>query len=386
MNFLKLAFRNAGRSPLRALLTCLAVGTSVVAFLLLRSISAGWTERVAQTPNNRVVTRNRIGWDQSMPVHYAEEVRKIPGVKRAMGGRWPNFKNPANDKVWFGATAVQAVPFVAMHYELVFPDEQKRAFVADRRGLLVARELAEKFGWKLGDTVHLKGTFYTGDWEFHVSGIYQSSRHGFAHNDVWFHWEYLNEGLPKADRDCIDVISAEIHEPSEGASIAKAVDMHFDPSDVQTFTQEDQAMHASLIGRFGAILDALDFMSVLVLGIVLLIVGNTMAMGVRERTQEYGVLRAIGFGPADVRLLVLAEATVLGLAGALVGLALGYPLVEMPISRALEKSMNFAPLAVPLDAALIAVGAGALLGFGAAAVPAIQAGRLEVVEALRQVG
>jgi len=219
-----------------------------------------------------------------------------------------------------------------------------------------------------------------------VSGIYQSSRHGFAHHDVWLHWEYLNEGLPKADRDRIDIVSAEIHEPNQGASIAKAVDMHFDPTDVQTFSQEDQAMNASLIGRFGAILDALDFMSVLVLGIVLLIVGNTMAMGVRERTQEYGVLRAIGFGPVHVRLLVLVEATVLGLAGALLGLALGYPLVELPISRALEKSMSFAPLAVPLDAALVATCAGALLGLGAAALPAIQAGRLEVVEALRHVG
>jgi len=386
VNLLKLAFRNAGRSPLRALLTCLAVGTSVVAFLLLRSISAGWTERVRQTPNNRVITRNRVGWDQAMPVHYAEAVRKIPGVKQAMGGRWPNFKNPAKEGAWFGATAVQAEPFVAMHYELVAPPEQKQAFIADRRGLLVARELADEFGWKLGDTVHLTATSYGTDWEFHVSAVYQSSRHGFAHRDVWLHWDYLNESLPKGERDRIYIVSAEILEPSQGAEIAKAIDMHFDSGDVQTFSQEDQAMNASLVARFGAILDALDFMSVLVLAIVMLIVGNTMAMGVRERTQEYGVLRAIGFGPADVRTLVLAEAALLGLAGALLGVGLGYPLVEMPISRALETSMNFAPLEVPLDAAFVAALAGVVLGFGAAYVPAAQAGRLGVVEALRHVG
>ena len=386
MNLWKLAFMNARRSPLRALLTCVAVGASVVAFLLLRSLSAGWTERVRQTPNNRVVVRNRIGWDQSMPVHYAEEVRRIPGVKRAMGGRWPNFKNPTKDAAWFGATAVQAAPFAAMHYELVAPPAEKSAWVADRRGIMVARELADEFGWKVGDTVHLVGTFYTGDWEFHVRCVYRSSRHGFAHRDVWFHWEYLNEGLPKNDRDRIDIVSAEIHDPSQGAAIAKAIDIHFDSADVQTFAQEDQAMNASLVGRFGAILDALDFMSGLVLALVLLIVGNTMAMGVRERTQEYGVLRAIGFGPKHVRALVLGEAALLGFAGALVGLALGYPLVQLTISSALEESMKVAPLRIPLDAAFGALVAGAALGLGAAAFPARQAGRLGVVEALRHVG
>ncbi|HEX6765339.1 MAG TPA: ABC transporter permease [Polyangiaceae bacterium] len=386
MNLAKLALKNAWRSPLRALLTSLAVAASVVAFLLLRSLSAGWTERIRQTPNNRVVTRNKIGWDQSMPVHYAEEVRHLPGVKHAMGGRWPSFKNPAKDAAWFSATAVEAEPFVAMHYELVAPAEEKRAFVADRRGLLVATELAQEFGWKVGDTVHLVGTFYPGDWEFHVSSVYRSSRHGFAHRDVWFHWEYLNEGLPQADRDRIDIVSAEIYEPNQGAAIARAVDMHFDSADVQTFSQEDQAMNASLVGRFGALLEALDFISVLVLALVLLIVGNTVAMGVRERTQEYGVLRAIGFGPAHVRKLVLLEATLHGLVGALLGLALGYPLVEVPISRALEKSMHFAPLSVPLDAAALAVLAGAVLALASASVPAHEASRLGVVEALRHVG
>jgi putative ABC transport system permease protein len=386
VNLAKLALRNAWRSPLRAFLTSFAVGSSVVAFLLLRSLSAGWTERIRQTPNNRVVTRNKIGWDQSMPIGYAEEVRHLPGVKHAMGGRWPNFKNPAKESAWFSATAVEAAPFVAMHFELVAPADEKRAFVADRRGLLVAQELAREFGWKVGDTVHLQGTFYTGDWEFHVSSVYRSSRHGFAHRDIWFHWEYLNEGLPKADRDRIDIVSAEIYEPNQGAAIAKAVDMHFDPYDVQTFSQEDQAMNASLVGRFGAILDALDFISVLVLALVLLIVGNTMAMGVRERTQEYGVLRAIGFGPTHVRKLVLVEATLLGLMGTLLGLVLGYPLVQVPISRALEKSMHFAPLSVPLDASLAAIVAGALLGLASASGPAYRASRLGVVEALRHVG
>jgi putative ABC transport system permease protein len=381
-----IAARNAWRSPVRGFLTVLAVAITLVAFLLLRTLSANWTDRISQTPNNRVVTRHKIGWGQAMPVHYAEVIRGLPGVKHAMGGRWAALKHPTNDRVWFDATAVFAAPFVAMHYELEAPAEQMRAFVADRRGALVSVELAEAYGWKAGDVVHLKGTEFPGDWEFQVSAVYRSTRHGFAKRSIWIHWDYYNERLPVEERDLINIVSAEIHRPNEGAGIARAIDIHFDEMDNQTYSQEDQAMHASMVGRFGAVLRAMDVVSLLILGVIVLLLGNAMAMSVRERTQEYGVLRAIGFGRTRIAVSVALEAMVLGLVGGVLGLLAAFPVVERGVSRFLETNMDFWPLHVPLVAALGAPVLSVVLALVAACIPAYQASRLGVVEAIRHVG
>jgi putative ABC transport system permease protein len=313
-------------------------------------------------------------------------VRELSGVKYAMGGRWAALKNPKNERVWFDATAVDAAPFVAMHYELEAPAEQKRAFVADRRGALVSAELAEAYGWKAGDVVHLAGTEFPGDFEFHVSAVVRSTRHGFGKRAIWIHWDYYNERMPVGERDLIHIIAAEIHRPDEGAGIARAIDIHFDEMDNQTYSQDDQALNASMVGRFGAVLRAMDLVSLLILSVIVLLVGNAMAMSVRERTQEYGVLRAIGFGRGRIALFVVLEAMLLGLIGGALGLAAAYPVVERGVSRFLETNMDFWPLHVPLEAALVAPLLTSLLGLFAACVPAYRASRLEVVEAIRHVG
>lgn len=367
-------------------MTAAAVAVTLVAFLLLRTLCANWTDRIEQTPNNRVVTRHKIGWGQGMPLNYVQDIRAMPGIKHAMGGRWASLKHPVSDGTWFEATAIQAAPFVAMHYEIDAPAAQKRAFLQDRRAALVSLELAEQYRWKVGDVIHLKGTEFPGDWEFHVAGVYRSTRHGFAKRAIWVHYEYYNERLPLSEQDLLNIVSAEIYQPNEGANIAKAIDVHFDQLDHQTYSQEDRATNASIVGRFGAVLSAMDFVSLLVLSVILLLVGNAMAMNVRERTQEYGVLRAIGFGRGHVIGFVLLEAALLGLAGGAVGVALAYPIVERGVSRYLESNMGFWPLRIPVFSTLAAPLISAVLGLVAAAIPAYQASKLQVVEALRHVG
>jgi putative ABC transport system permease protein len=385
MGFSKLALANLRRTPFRAGLTATAVAITVVAFLLLRSVSAGFTRRVEQTPVSRVVTRNKISWSQPMPVRYAEEIAQLPGVRYAMGGRWAEFKHPKSS-AGFGCSAVQAAPFIAMHYELVSPPEQRRAFVDQRDGIFVSEDLAREWGWRLGQLVHLTDVQSRRDWQFTVSGIFKSTRYGFGDHSIWIHWEYYNESLPREERDKISVVSAEIFDPKQGGRIAKAVDMHFDERHEQTFSQQDQALHASLLGMQGALLEALDILSLFVLFIIVLIVGNTVAMGVRERTGEYGVLRAIGFRPAHLGALVLGEAAALSLLGGALGLVLSYPLVEFPLSRLMHERIGVPPLDVPFESAVAALAASVLLGLFAAGFPARSAARLEVVESLRHVG
>jgi putative ABC transport system permease protein len=385
MSLYRLTVRNARRAPVRAGLTVVAVAVTLVAFVLLRTLSAGWTDRIEQTPNNRVVARHKIGWASSLPVHYTNTVRKLPGVNTAMGGSWVGFKLPTDDSVFFQSMAVDAREFVDMHYELSAPAEHKAAFVAERRGALVAAELAEERGWKLGDELHFKGRDIPGEWDLRVSAIVKSTRAGFGQRAVWMHWEYFNETLPPAERDKITLISAQIDNPADGARIAKAIDIHFDTESEQTFTQEDKALNTAIVGRFGAMLSAMNVVSMLVLGVVVLILGNTVAMSTRERTREYGTLRAIGFMPAHLAAFVIGEAAALGFVGGGLGLLLGYPLVEGPLSRYLEEEMRVAPLRVATSDALAALLLGVVLGVIAAGIPALRAARLEVTQSLSHV-
>ena len=385
MGLIRLILRNAGRAPVRGALTVAAVAITLVAFVLLRTVSAGWTDRIEQTPNDRVVTRHKIGWASSMPVRYTEVVRKMPGVKTAMGGSWAGLKLPADDSVFFQSFAVDAREFVDMHYELAAPPEQKQAFVADRRGALVSAQLAAERGWKVGDELHFKGRDYPGDWALTVSAVVKSTRAGFGQRAVWLHWEYFNETLPERDRDLISLISAQILDPAEGARLAKAIDIHFDTEAEPTFSQEDKALNTAIVSRFAATMDAMNVVSLLVLGIVVLILGNTVAMSTRERTREYGMLRALGFMPRHLVTFVLGEAAALGAVAGGVGLGLAYPLVQGPLSRYLEQEMRTAPLRVSSGDALAALLLGAALGLVAAGIPALRAARLEVTESLSHV-
>jgi putative ABC transport system permease protein len=386
MSLLRLALRNAGRAKVRAALTVLAIAISLVAFLLLRSVSAGWTRQVEQTPNNRVVARHRVGWSQLMPVHYRAEIAAISGIKQATGARWAELRAPGHESTYSDVTAVHAKTFVDMHYELVSPPEQKAAFANNRRGLWASTEVARDFGWQVGDNVFLKDIAFGNLIGFEVSGLFESTRHGFAQRSVWIHWEYYNETLPLEERDKIHIVSAEVFDPARSASLAKTVDLHFDSQDIQTFTQDDQALNASLVGMAGALLSAMDVVSVLILGIVVLIIGNTIAMAVRERTPEYAVLRAIGFGSWQLGALVSLEAMLLGLMGGGLGVLLAYPLVESGLTRYLSETMDMAPLVVPHQATLTALGSSVALALLAAALPAYRTTQLEVCQALRDLG
>jgi putative ABC transport system permease protein len=384
--FTGLVLQNAKRSPIRGSMTIVAVAISLVAFLLIRTVSAGWTEQVKETPNNRVVTRHKLGWLSTLPIHYVETVRGLAGVRRALAFRWGLMRLPIDKTVEFESAAVEALPFVEMHYELKAPAEQKQAFVENRQGALVSVELAKELGWTVGDIVHFKNGAFPSDIVLTISGIFESARKGFARRAIYFHWEYLNELLPEAERNRANMLVAEIIDPRQGARIATSIDIAFDQGDSQTLSQEDQAVNAQIVGEFGAILSALDFVSVLILGIIVLILGNTVAMTVRERRREYGTLQALGFLRRHILAFVVGEAALLGLTGGVLGLLIAYPLVGQAASRYLEESMRLAPLHISVNSALLTVIIGVLLGAMAGIIPAYHLTRAQIVASLRGVG
>jgi putative ABC transport system permease protein len=386
VRFSQLVVRNLRRSPLRAAMTVLTVAIMLSAFIFPRALVEAQEENIRQTPNNRVVTRAKLGWTGWMPKAYADRIREVPGVRHACPNRWAAFKLPGQDRKFFQAFAWDEAPCMAMHTELVAPPEQRQAFIADERGAFVSDILAQEFGWKLGDRVIFESRQFPGTWELTISGIYHSVREGFGQRSVWVHYDFFNRGLPREEQDKVAFISSEVVEPNQGGRIAHEIDAAFEATPFATLSLEDRVLAQANLGSFQAILTALDVVSYLILGVVMSIVGNTVAMNVRERTHEYGVMRAIGFGARSLCALVLGEAALLGVLGAGIGLAISYPLFESVVSRVLQEAMNFPPIVIPRRVAWLALTLGAALSLLSGLVPMLRVGQLRVTDALRKIG
>lgn len=384
--FSRLVVRNFYRSPLRAGMTVMTVAIMLAAFIFPRALVEAQEEQVRQVPNDRVNVRPKEGWSGSLPVRYADQIRELPGVRRAYATLVPALRLPGNEKVRFASKATDMEPFLAMIDELEAPEDQKRAFLADERSAFVDETLAAEQGWKLGDRVVFESRIYPGKWELTIACIFRSLREGFGKRTIWLHYSYLNRTLPKDKQDRASWIVAQMSEPNTGGRVAQEIDAHFDAAPNQTLSLEDRVAAQANLGNFRAILTALDVVSYLILVVVMSIVGNTLAMNVRERTHEFGVMRAIGFAPRQLGLLVLAEAGLLGLLGAAIGVGLSYPLFENLVSHALQDAMSFPPIVIHGRVAWLAVALGIGLSMLAAATPVYRVAQLRVTDALRRMG
>ena len=384
----KIAARNLTRNWLRTILTVLGAAVALVAFVMLRTVLSSWEVGAEYASKDRLGTRHKVTFVMQLPKRYIDDIRGVPGVKDATWANWFGAKDPRKPDEFFANMAVDAPTFLTVMDELVLSEEDKARWLSDKRGAIVGDLLAKKLGLKVGDKFTLQGSIYPGDWEFNIDGIYTASRKSLDRSQFLFHWQYMNDGLPEARKDTIGWVMTRVDDPSKSAEISARIDKMFDERDTQTVTMSERNMQLSFMAMFGAILTVLDIVSVIILVIMLMILGNTIAMGVRERTREYAVLRAIGFMPWHIRFFVLGEATVLGIVAGVVGVGLAYPFVNNFMGRAIEENMSawFPYFRVEPHVAVLAVIVAVLLATTAALIPAIQAGRISVTDALRRVG
>ena len=391
MRLVTLGVRNVMRSRFRTVMTVFGVAVAILAFITLRTVLSAWTMASEYAAKDRVVTRHKVSFIMPLPGKYLTEVERIDGVKEAAASSWFGGKDPKHPNEFFGSMAVHPKAFLNVYDEVVLEPAVKEAWFQNRTGAVVGDSIAKKMGWKVGDRVTLQGTIFTGDWPFEISGIYTTSRKSMDRTSFFFHYDYLNEWKKKnmpTSNDSVGWITSRIEKGQSPAAMAKRIDQVFDERDVQTMSQDERAFATSFLGMISAILKALDVVSVVIMLIMMLILGNTIAMGVRERTHEYGVLRAIGFLPKHLMLFVLGEAAMVGLLGGLLGMGLAYPLVERGMGRFLEENMgNFFPyFSIPPETWGLSLGLAVLLAILAAALPAYQAAKLDVVSSLRSVG
>ncbi len=386
MRLSSLALKNVMRNRTRTILTIVGVALAVLTFVVLRTVLVAWTVASEQSAKDRIASRHKVTFIMPLPKRYVQDIKDVDGVTDVTWMNWFGGVHPTRTKEFFATIAVDPDSFLTVFDEIVLEKDVIENWKQNRRGAIVGDVLTKKFGWKVGDRITLTGTIFPGDWEFDIVGVYTVTRRTVDRSTLWFHWDYLNESLPSQRRDYVGWITARIDRPGQSAAISKTIDAMFAERDNQTVTMSERAMNLSFLGMFSAILFAVNLVSIIILGIMALILGNTIAMGVRERTHEYGVLRAIGFLPKHIFGFVVGEGVAIGVLGGILGIALSYGFIQSILGPFLEENMGayFPYFRIAPRTMLEAIVLSGVLGVLASGIPARLASRLDVVNSLRR--
>ena len=384
MTALTLIVRNALRHRLRTGLTIAGLLVAVLAYGLLQTVVDAWYAGAAASSNARLVTRNSISLVFALPVSYENRIRGVDGVSAVARSNWFGgiYQEPKN---FFPQFAVSD-NYLSLYPEFTLSGEQRAGFQRDRKGALVGRQLADRFGFKVGDTLPLRGAVYPGTWEFIVRGIFDATDDTKVTNLMLFHWDYLNESLRKsapARANQVGVYVLGVGNPDNAAAVSLAVDAVFKNSLAETLTETEQAFQLSFVAMSNQIIAAIRIVSYVVILIIMAVMANTMAMSARERTAEYATLKALGFGPGFLATLIFGESLTICVLGGGLGLAL------TPSAAAVFKSLAggiFPIFAVSAETLAAQAACALAVGVLAAVVPAIRAARVRVVDGLRAVG
>ncbi|CAM4351079.1 ABC transporter permease [Corallococcus exiguus] len=387
MNYVGLAGRDLMRNPLRMTLTVLAGAVGVTAFIFLSTVVDMFYYNARAAQVDRLIVRNKVSFTQPLPLSYYARIAALPGVTAVTHQEWFGGTLGDTQKDFFANFAVDTHTFLDVFPEFIVPPPQLAAFRGDPCGALVGERLAQRFGWKPGDRVTLKGQLYPGDWTFNVHGIYRGARPGVDTTALVFGYRCLNESdrLTEALKDKVGIYAVRVDDPARSAEVAAAIDHLFGNSPYPTKTESEKAFQLGFVAMSSAIVTAVRVVSTVILLIILLVIGNTLAMGVRERTRDIATLRALGFRPRTVVALVLAESSFIGLCSAALGVTAAPVLVGI---FAKLIASRFGPMPDHLTrghtlwvSALAAVAVSLLAGVG----PALRAVRLPVAEGLRKV-
>lgn len=385
MQLLKLIFKNAFRHKLRTSLTVLGITIAVLSFGMLRTVVDAWYAGVAASSSTRLVTRNTVSLVFFLPLSYKDKIRQVPGVEEVGYSYWFGAVY-ISEKNFFPSFATDAKTALDLFPEFILPEDQKNAFLRDRKGAVVGRKTAARFGWKTGDIVTLKGTIFPGDWEFVIRGIYRGAQKGTDETQFFFHWDYLNESLKKTApyrADKVGWFLVGVKSPDMAADVAVTIDKMFKNSLAETITETEKAFQLGFIAMTEAIVVVIQLVSVIVIIIIMAVMANTMAMTVRERTGEYAIMKTLGFGGRHIAGLILGESLVIAAIGVLFGIALTFPAAK---AFGASLSQFFPIFIVSRSTIYMDVAAGFIVAIVAAVFPAWRAIKMRVAEGLRRIG
>jgi putative ABC transport system permease protein len=384
MYLFKLITRNALRHKLRTLLTVFGLLIAVLAYGLLHTVVDAWYAGAAAASNARLVTRNAISLVFPLPLSYENRIRGVEGVTMVARSNWFGgvYREPKN----FFAQFAVSDNYLDLYPEFILPAQQRNDYERDRKGCLIGRQLASQFGFKIGDVIPIKGTIYPGTWEFVVRGILDGRDESTITRQLIFHWEYLNEAVrktPGRKADQVGVYVLGIANPDEAAAISRNVDNVFRNSLAETLTETEQAFQLGFVAMSNQIIAAIRLVSYVVIVIIMAVMANAMAMSARERTVEYATLKALGFGPGFLAVLMFGESVTICAVGG------GLGILATPPAASLFKQATagvFPVFHVSRETMLLQAACALVVGITAAIIPALQAARVRIVDGLRAIG
>jgi len=384
MKFLPLILSNLGRKKVRTTFTLLSILVAFLLFCYLGAVRGAFDVGVQIAGADRLVMTHKQSIILPLPLSYQDRIAAVPGVMDVANATWFGgvYQDPKNGVAEF---AVDPERYLRLYPEFIVSDAEKKAWFADRTGALCGEYLAKKFGWKVGDRIPFTSPWQhkngSNAWEFTIDGIYHAAEGKKTTDTTQFliHWKYLDEARTRRN-GYVGWYIIRIAQPDQAPEVVKRIDDLFANSENETKTSTEKAFYqafAKQIGNIGAIITAI--LSV-VFFVILLVAGNTMMQSVRERITELAVLKTLGFSNGLILTLVLCESVAL----ALIGGAMGMGLAWLLISRGDPTNGGLPFFAMPADSVTVGTLLILLLGLATGLVPALQAMRLRVVEALRR--
>jgi len=383
MTLTRFVTKNAFRNKRRSLLTLLSIGFSLLLLTVMMTIWRAFymSEGTAESAQ-RLIVRHKVSLGNFLPISYREKIRSTPGVKQVVNETWfGGIYKDSKPENFFAQFGTDPDELFKVMKDFSIPQDQLEAWQKDRAGCIVASDLAEKHGWKIGDRIYLKGTIFPFDLDLTVRGIYTPVPGWSA---LYFNNTYIDEGYPRV-KGLVGFYGVLADSPDAVPQVAKAIDAAFRNSDRPTKTESEKAFQLSWIAMLGNVKAFILSICAAVVFATLLVSANTMAMSIRERTREVALMKTLGFTRGTVLGLFVSEsaslAAIAGLLGALAASALIAAMAASPMGGQFLQNVR-----ITLPTMLIAVLVGAAVGLVSSFVPAYNASRRNIVEGLRHIG
>ena len=376
MKYAKLIFKNILRNKVRTLLTVSSVVVSLFLIVSLATILTEFDRGPDEASPLRLVSRHAVSLGFFIPMAHLQKMKTVPGVKEAMPFSWFGGIY-IDERNFFANFAVDASKMREVIPELKMSDAEWQSFINDRQGAMVGKKLVMLHGFTPGQRVTLKSPIYNQSVEFIIRGIYTGS----DEKTLYFHHEYLNELLPEWAKDQVSTFSILANTPEDVPRVSQAIDSIFANTDAPTKTESEREFALSFMTMMGGVKQFLYGIMAAITFSLLLIMGNTMAMSVRERTREVGTLKAIGFQRRTITALFLGEALLVACIGAAIGIAgAAFIFRSVDLSLYIPNFISFVPTTQTLVTAFVL---SILVGFISVVYSAYRVSGLTIAEALR---
>jgi putative ABC transport system permease protein len=383
MTLTRFVSKNAFRNKRRSILTVLSVGFSLLLLTMMMSIwRSFYVDNGSAQSALRLITRHKVSLTFTMPAYYREKIRALPGVAAVVPQNWfgGNYKDANKSQNFFAQFGTDPEEFFTVYPEWKIPADQLEAWKRDRAGAIVDPDLAQKYGWKVGDHIIIQGATFPVDLELTIRGIYTPDQ---ATNSLYYNQKYVEEAVSflKGQAGFFTILA---QSPEDVARLGPEIDEMFRNSPQPTKTETEKSFMLGFVAMLGNVKAFILSICMAVVFAILLVSANTMAMSIRERTREVAVLKTLGFTRKTILALFVGEAVTLALVGGILGSLTGF-LIGSAAAKAAGGFFGDA-LKVHPATMLVAWIVAALVGFLSAIVPSYNASRIGIVDGLRHIG